>query len=548
MPVELHTLPSAAFGPDIRDAIQVIRLSTDVATAEFISYGATLTKLLVKDKDGIARDVVLGFDDPLDYVKYPHTYFGAVVGRCCNRISNGRFLLNGRTYEVAQNNGPNHLHGGIRGFDQILWKATVIQEDPPSVRFEHTSQDGEEGYPGAVDVIVTCTLENAELSYNFAAKLSDGQEGAESLVNLTTHPFFNLTGFASPIDGTVHDHICQMNADRVQGYLDLTDMQVPTGRVLTPGSDGHDPTLDFLSSPRRFGDGLKPGLDHVHRFGGCDHFFLSHQDSLVRSRRSPTDDGQEQQSRQLGLQPLCMVTAPSTGISLILHTDANGFQLYTGNFLDGQFSAKQTQVHGETKEKSPRYEVHTAFCLEPSAPVDAINHNAWRKLVTIKRGEEWRMKVVYAFNVHGENGGTGAPAVLLSPGSRRGVLNPTAFALVSLLGLCALPQMAHAEGISVHPQFCKCLCGGNSTIVPLKLPQNCADCNIAFCLAMCNDASGNNQLQAFCFERESTKDQVLVILFLITTFGLLAGALLRDRAVQWWKQRRERMTYSSMPT
>ncbi|KAJ3177165.1 hypothetical protein HDU87_004657 [Geranomyces variabilis] len=349
-------------------------LRSDTLTAKFTSHGATLTHLLITDAHGVRRDIVLGFDSPEEYVKAgrgSNPYFGATAGRVCNRITKGTFQLNGQQYQVPVNNGPNSLHGGVNGFDKRQWVGEQITAS--ELRFTYTAQDGEEGYPGVLDVTATYRLDGGDLHIDYEARLNDAANppDMQTLVNMTNHTYFNLTGLAEP---TIVDHVFETTA---KNMLELTETQVPTGKVLPTAHTAFD-----FSARKTFAPGLEPHHEHVKQFKGYDHFFVIHDDSA----RSPAS----------GVLPpsVAKMSAPSTGISLTLATTARGYQLYTGNFLLGDFTAKaSSQPHGVV------YGKHAGVCLETSGWVDALSHDAWRKDVVIGKRDVWQQSTLYRFAV-----------------------------------------------------------------------------------------------------------------------------------------------------
>lgn len=259
----------------------------------------------------------------------------------------------------------------MRGFDKKYWRPTILKDDPPTVRFEYTSPDGEEGYPGELTVSVTYTLTETDLVVDFSASLTDhNPDDLQTIVNMTAHPYFNLSGFLDP---DIKYHTCQIPTAR--GYLELTENQVPTGRVIAISEE--NPCFDF-AKPKTLNEGLLRELPHMKHLGGYDNFFLLH------TSKPPTTTI---------ASPAAIVRSPTTGITLSLHTNANGFQLYTGNFLDGSFGGKSPQPDGTV------YKKHAGLCLEPSAPIDAVNHAQWRGMVVLGKGEEWSQTVIYRFGV-----------------------------------------------------------------------------------------------------------------------------------------------------
>ncbi|XP_069788031.1 galactose mutarotase isoform X3 [Narcine bancroftii] len=208
---------SEGFGtlPDGRP-VRRFTLSSDSVTLRVLSFGAILTSLETKDRDGQTADIVLGFDNLEGYIN-KHPYFGAVIGRVANRIAEGKFSIDGKDYQLPINNGPNSLHGGLKGFDKVLWTPEVV---PNGVRFSMTSADGEQGYPGELKVWVTYVLNGEELAINYKAKTTK-----TTPINLTNHSYFNLAGHGTP---KIYDHEVSIEAE---SYLPVDKTLIPTGEI-----------------------------------------------------------------------------------------------------------------------------------------------------------------------------------------------------------------------------------------------------------------------------------------------------------------------------
>ncbi len=319
-----------------------------------ISYGGIIVSLRTPDRDGRLGDVVLGYDSLAGYLEET-PYFGAIVGRYGNRVAGGRFTLDGTTYELATNNGPNHLHGGIVGFDKVVWDAEPFEAgDSAGVIFRYRSTDGEEGYPGTLDVTVTYTLmaDNA-LMFEYHATTD-----APTPVNLTQHSYFNLAGDGS---GDILDHVLTLHADR---FTPVDETLIPTG-VLAPVAGT---PFDF-TTPTAIG--ARIDADHEQlRFGvGYDHNFVLNRDGP-------------------GLVHAAHVVAPSTGRTLDVHTTEPGVQFYSGNFLDGSITGKAGKVYHH------RY----GFCLETQHFPDSPNQPEFPSTI-LRPGEEYRSTTVWRFGV-----------------------------------------------------------------------------------------------------------------------------------------------------
>lgn len=308
------------------------------------NYGTIITELHVPDRKGQLGDIVLGFDNLGQYLDH-HPHFGCTVGRVANRIANGRFTLNEKNYKLPINNGTNCLHGGLKGFDRVLWKATPLKG--ASVQFTYTSADGEEGFPGKLDVtvIITLTDEN-ELGIDYTAKTNK-----PTPVNLTNHSYFNLA-----CGGDIKSHKLILASDF---YTPKNGDDVPTGEIRSVTRTPMDFTRPVPIGARFGGLGGKPqGYDHnfVLRGGG---------QSLALAAR---------------------VTDPKTGRVMEVLTTEPGMQLYTGNFLDGSIEGKGGTVYGP----------HTGFCLEAQHYPDSVNQPHFPSTI-LKPGQLYRQTTLHRF-------------------------------------------------------------------------------------------------------------------------------------------------------
>ncbi|XP_075391777.1 galactose mutarotase isoform X2 [Tenrec ecaudatus] len=246
----MASVTRALFGdlPSGAGTVEKFQLQSDRLRVDIISWGCTITALEVKDRQGRASDVVLGFAELEGYFQ-KQPYFGAVVGRVANRIAKGTFTLAGKEYKLAINNGPNSLHGGVRGFDKVLWSPRVLSN---GVEFSRVSPDGEEGYPGELKVWVTYTLDGGELVVNYRAQASQ-----TTPVNLTNHSYFNLAGQGSP---NIYDHEVTIEAD---AFLPVDETLIPTGEIAPVQGTAFD-----LRKPVELGKHLQE-----FRINGFDHNF-----------------------------------------------------------------------------------------------------------------------------------------------------------------------------------------------------------------------------------------------------------------------------------
>jgi aldose 1-epimerase len=341
-----------AFGktPDGKAVDLYVLTNASGMKAKVMTYGAILTELDVPDRDGKLGDVVLGFDDLKGYLA-GHPYFGAVVGRVANRVAGGKFTLDGKEYKLAVNNGPNALHGGLKGFDKVVWQAEPVKAaDGVAVKLSYVSPDGEEGYPGKLSVTVTYTLTNQnELKIDYTATTDKATP-----VNLSNHSYFNLAG---PASGTILGHELMLAADR---YTPVDATLIPTGEIKpvkgTP--------LDF-TTPTPIGAriNLLKG-DPV----GYDHNFVLNGEgkSLALAAR---------------------VREPKTGRLMEMYTTEPGVQFYTGNFLDGKNKGKGGVA----------YQKHQGFCLEAQHFPDSVHHANFPSVI-LQPGKTYTQTTVYKFS------------------------------------------------------------------------------------------------------------------------------------------------------
>jgi aldose 1-epimerase len=314
-------------------------------SADIINYGGIVTSLRVPRETGNPLDVVLGFDSLKPYLE-GHPYFGCITGRYANRIAGGRFELDGEVFQLARNNGPNHLHGGESGLDKKLWQAAEFAGgDSAGVALSYISRDGEEGYPGEVRLKVTYTLtSDTSLVIDYEAVTSK-----PTPLNLTHHGYFNLNGQGN---GDILEHMLFLNADR---YTPVDTTLIPTGE-LAPVSGT---PMDFRT-PKRIGDEI--GLVA----GGYDHNFVL--------------NGGE------GLKKAATLQSPSTGIIMEVFTTQPGIQFYTGNFLDGTETGKNGAV----------YKHHYGLCLETQHFPDSPNQPSFPPAI-LNPGEIYRHRTVFKF-------------------------------------------------------------------------------------------------------------------------------------------------------
>jgi aldose 1-epimerase len=322
------------------------------AEASITNYGGIVVALLVPDRAGKMIDVVEGYDNVDGYVKKT-PYFGALIGRYGNRIAKGEFTLDGKTYKLAVNDGANTLHGGTKGFDKVIWSAKPSDsKHGAALELHYLSKDGEEGYPGNLDVVATYTLTNDnELRLDFKAKTDK-----PTVVNLTHHSYFNLSG-----EGTILDHLLTINADTT---TPVDKGLIPTGEIKSVEGTPFD-----FRKPTAIGARIDDP-DTVLQYGpGYDH-------NWVVNQKKPG---------KLGFQ--ARVESPKTGIVLEVLSTEPAVQFYAGNFLDSTISGKKGQVYAK----------RSAFCLEPQHYPDSPNHANFPSTV-LKPGQTYSNTIIYKFS------------------------------------------------------------------------------------------------------------------------------------------------------
>ncbi|MFZ9661291.1 MAG: aldose epimerase family protein, partial [Chitinophagaceae bacterium] len=310
------------------------------------TYGGIVTSWITADKEGNRSSVVLGFDSLSGYLAKP-PYFGALIGRYGNRIGKGTFKIDTATYHLATNNGVNHLHGGVKGFDKVVWDATIPSDTIASLTLHYLSKDGEEGYPGNLDVTVTYTLtDDNELLIDYTATTDKA-----TVVNLTNHSYFNLTG---SVKNNILGHRLKITADK---YTPVDDGLIPTGELKAVAGT----SFDFIE-PHSIGE----RIDSVK--GGYDHNF-------VLNRKSAD------------LEKVATLSDSKSGRVLDVYTTEPGLQFYSGNFLDGKFNIKGDPIN-----------VHTALCLETQHFPDSPNKPEFPSTL-LKPGEKYHTVTKYQLSV-----------------------------------------------------------------------------------------------------------------------------------------------------
>ena len=325
--------------------------------AVVITYGGVLQSLLVPDKHGKLEDIVLGFDDVDGYINNGNVYFGATIGRFGNRIADGRFEIDGKSYQVPQNDGSNALHGGPEGFDKRVWTAKPADENGwVGVELSYVSPDGEMGFPGTLTTHVTYSLnEDNELRIQYRATTDK-----PTVLNLTNHSYFNLAGAGSP---SVLDQVATLHASR---YTPVTEKLIPTGEL----AEVKDTPMDFLQ-PTRFGAHIKDDHQQLKyaesKAGGFDFNWVLDTDGDLSKLAAEVLD-------------------PESGRRLLMYTTEPGVQLYTGNFLDGSINGKGGKAY-------PHW---SAFTLETQHYPDAPNQPDFPS-TRLDPGETYTQTTIYKF-------------------------------------------------------------------------------------------------------------------------------------------------------
>ena len=341
---------SSPFGklPD-GQAVTIYTLKNGPTTVRLIDYGATVIGIDVPDRAGKVADIALGFDSMEGYLG-TDPYFGSMIGRYGNRIAKGKFTLDGATYTLATNNGANALHGGVKGFDKVMWKGEVVKDATPTVRFTRLSPDGEEGYPGNLTTSVTYTL-TAKGALKIAYKATTDKP---TVVNLTNHTYFNLAGQGN---GTILDETLRIGAD---AYTPVDAGLIPTGELKpVVGTPFDFRTATVIGERIKETGGTPVGYDH--------NFVLKAQKTKEPHLVAEAAD-------------------PKSGRWLKVYTDQPGLQFYSGNFLDGTLHGKGGAV----------YPLYGAFCLETQHFPDSPNQPTFPSTV-LRPGETFRSITTYAF-------------------------------------------------------------------------------------------------------------------------------------------------------
>jgi len=353
------TVARKSFGemPNGKKVSLFVLTNANKMQVSLLDYGATVKEILVPNRDGEMGNVSLGFTT-LDEYRDKSPYFGSTAGRYANRIAKGKFSLDGTEYQLATNNGPNHLHGGERGFDKIVWNAKV-KEVGTGVVFTMRSPDGDEGYPGNLVSKVTYTLTNEnELKIEYSATCDKS-----TVLNLTNHTYFNLAGEG---DSTILDHQLTLFADK---YVATDETNIPSSISKVSGTP-----FDF-TKPNIIGDRIEQKHEQLKFGKGYDHTWVIRDDSNLEDN----------------MRHAATLRDPGSGRKMDIYTDQPGIQFYTGNYLDGSYLGQSGKP----------YPFRSGLCLETQVFPDSPNHQGekgWKSCV-LKPGDTYKHTTLHKFSV-----------------------------------------------------------------------------------------------------------------------------------------------------
>ncbi len=344
-------LSKEIFGSINKEEVFLFRLTKGEVAVEITNYGCSIVSIFTPDRNGKKSNIVAGFNKLSQYAS-EHPYFGCIVGRYANRIAKGRFTLDGESWQLPLNDGVNHLHGGFQGFNRKLWavEETIEEEDQCGIRFSYLSKDGEEGYPGNLQVSVSYLLTND----NQLITQYEATTDRPTIISLTNHSYFNLSGFEQE---TIHDHYLQVNAD---AYTVKNENNTPSGEIASVRGT----PLDF-SVPQKIGR----QIHQLETDRGYDHNFV-----LKNDHQTPAE--------------AATLYEPLSGRSVKLFTNMPGMQVYTANWWDGSLTGYQGKA----------YQKHGAIALETQAFPDAPNHSHFPSAV-LRPGERYARQTRFQFEV-----------------------------------------------------------------------------------------------------------------------------------------------------
>ncbi|HTJ52737.1 MAG TPA: aldose epimerase family protein [Cyclobacteriaceae bacterium] len=352
----MASITKASFGklPDGQEITLYTVTNKNGVEMKVMNYGAIITSLKTPDKNGVLEDIVLGYDSLAGYLK-ESPFFGAVVGRYGNRIAKGKFTLEGKEYTLAINNGVNALHGGVKGFDKVFWTIEeATSAEGPSLKLSYFSKDMEEGYPGNLKAEVIYTLtDNNELRLDYTATTDK-----TTVINLTQHSYFNLTGNAKR---DILEHEIMINSDEI---VPVDKTLIPTGKLRKVANTPFD-----FTTAQVIGKGINDKDEQIVLGGGYDHCFVL---------RDASDS----------LKLAAVLTEPTSGRKVEVYTTEPGIQFYSGNFLTGSITGKGNVVYAR----------RFGLCLETEHFPDSPNQKQFPSAV-LKPGETYKTSTVYKFSV-----------------------------------------------------------------------------------------------------------------------------------------------------
>jgi aldose 1-epimerase len=352
----MASITKANFGklPDGQEITLYTVTNKNGVEMKVMNYGAIITSLKTPDKNGVLEDIVLGYDSLAGYLK-ESPFFGAVVGRYGNRIAKGKFTLEGKEYTLAINNGVNALHGGVKGFDKVVWTIEeVTSAEGPALKLSYLSKDMEEGYPGNLKAEVIYTLtDNNELRLDYTATTDK-----TTVINLTQHSYFNLTGNAKR---DILEHEIMINSDEI---VPVDKTLIPTGKLRKVANTPFD-----FTTAQPIGKGINDKDEQIVLGGGYDHCFVL---------RDASDS----------LKLAAVLTEPVSGRKVEVYTTEPGIQFYSGNFLTGSITGKGGVVYAR----------RFGLCLETEHFPDSPNQKQFPSVV-LKPGETYKTSTVYKFGV-----------------------------------------------------------------------------------------------------------------------------------------------------
>jgi aldose 1-epimerase len=349
-------ITSASFGTKEGTQVELYTLvNAKGAEAKITNYGGIVVSLKMPDRSGKYGDVVLGFDSLDGYTNAAYAksnpYFGALIGRYGNRIGKAKFAIAGKEYKLAANNGVNHLHGGVKGYDKVIWQARPIEGDEPALELKYLSKDGEEGYPGNLDIMAIYTLTNDNaLKVEFTATTDK-----ETIANLTHHSYFNLAG-----KGDILGHEVMIHSNE---YTPVDSTLIPTGKLVPVKGTPFD-----FNAPTTIGARIGDNNEQLKFGKGYDHNWVINK---------PAGE----------LALMAHVYEPTTGRVLEVLSTEPGLQFYSGNFLDGTLTGTGGWV----------YQFRNGFCMEPQHYPDSPNKPTFPP-VTLKPGDTYRNTIIYRFS------------------------------------------------------------------------------------------------------------------------------------------------------